>query len=95
MKGILATVMLALSVSAHAQNQPREVMTCGVGGGILYSVSANALKHEIVMRACGAPINREKVPLTEVYTQGWRLIQAIKTSERDSPLDVSLFIFER
>lgn len=92
---IVATVLAATSVIAHAQQaeKAREVMTCGVGWKTLYDAAIES--KEIVMMRCGAPINQENVPLAEVYAKGWRLIQSIKTATQWTTRDATLFIFER
>ncbi|MCX7692393.1 MAG: hypothetical protein N2055_03235, partial [Tepidimonas taiwanensis] len=61
----------------------------------LYNAASDATKNELFMRACGAPLNRENVKLSEVYADGWRLIHTIHASNQHAPLNVHLFFFER
>lgn len=94
-QALLAAALAAICVTSHAQQsgKSKEVMICGVGWLTLYEAAIDA--KEIVMMRCGAPINREKVPLAEVYAQGWQLIQSIRTATQHTTRDATLFIFER
>lgn len=88
---IAAVCLTILAAAAHA----KEVMTCGVGVLSVISVGADPTAAELTFNGCGAPLKQEKVPLSELYAKGWRLIQTIRGNSSYARHDIVLFVFER